>query len=245
VSAPTDDHRSESVSDDGSDRRPASIGAPATQGVDRLIGELRRKGVEQGQTEAARIVEEAERRAHFVLEQALLESEQLREAARADAERVRATGEDALRKAARDLVLDMKDTLHAALERDLMMLVRRQFDDQDFLARMLIALVAESRERLALDEIDALLVEFPDRIGDRGRAADRSADDDLGRWLSTRTGETLREGVTFRAGPGDGIRLRWADEQMELTLDAEALGRLLLEHVQPRFRAMLDAIWRA
>lgn len=58
--------------------------------------------------------------------------------------------------------------------------------------------------------------------------------------------ERLREGVSFTAGePGlHGIRIRLVDRDVEIDLTEEAVAELLLEHLQPRFRALLEGIVR-
>ena len=56
--------------------------------------------------------------------------------------------------------------------------------------------------------------------------------------------ELLREGVTLgvaRDGRG-GIRLRLKEEGVMLDLSDEAVAGVILEHLQPRFRALLEGI---
>ncbi len=76
------------------------------------------------------------------------------------------------------------------------------------------------------------------------RVAEKFAQDELGKWLTDLTGDMLRQGVQFTTHEGSGIRVTWNDEEMELDLTTEALTELLLDHIQPRFRALLDAIWK-
>jgi V/A-type H+-transporting ATPase subunit E len=43
---------------------------------------------------------------------------------------------------------------------------------------------------------------------------------------------------------GRGIRVRLKDEELELDLSDRAIADLLLEHLQPRFRAVMEGqVW--
>jgi len=56
--------------------------------------------------------------------------------------------------------------------------------------------------------------------------------------------EILRKGVTFSASDEheSGIRIHMVDKDVSLDLTDEAIAALLLEHLQPRFRAILEGI---
>ena len=55
-----------------------------------------------------------------------------------------------------------------------------------------------------------------------------------------------REGIVFRVADDDqeGIMARLVDEEISVEVTAEAVTTLLLEHLQPRFRALLEGIVR-
>ena len=54
----------------------------------------------------------------------------------------------------------------------------------------------------------------------------------------------LREGVSFSASEDvqAGIRVQVKDKDIILDLTEEAVAGLLLQHLQPRFRAILEGI---
>jgi V/A-type H+-transporting ATPase subunit E len=54
----------------------------------------------------------------------------------------------------------------------------------------------------------------------------------------------IREGVDFGISQedGGGFHLRLRNGEIELDLSDRALADLLLEHLQPRFRALLEGI---
>jgi V/A-type H+-transporting ATPase subunit E len=54
----------------------------------------------------------------------------------------------------------------------------------------------------------------------------------------------LREGITLDTHDGKGIRIRTSGEDTEIDLSDRALAELLLRHLQPRFRAILEGVIR-
>ena len=58
------------------------------------------------------------------------------------------------------------------------------------------------------------------------------------------TGDMLREGVSFRVSDDveSGIYVRAVDSDVTIDLSDEAVASLLLRHLQPRFRAILEGI---
>ena len=98
---------------------PASIRAHSTaSGLESLIARLRDEGVTAGRSEAERLVADAQARAHRILEKAEAESKTMVDAARRESEALRRAGEEALRVAARDAVLDLKDQLERRFAAD-------------------------------------------------------------------------------------------------------------------------------
>ncbi len=56
--------------------------------------------------------------------------------------------------------------------------------------------------------------------------------------------DILRRGVSFSVSDQHehGIRIRLVDKDISLELTDEAIAALLLDHLQPRFRAILEGI---
>ncbi|MGL6134356.1 MAG: hypothetical protein ACRC1L_09250, partial [Prochlorococcaceae cyanobacterium] len=54
----------------------------------------------------------------------------------------------------------------------------------------------------------------------------------------------LREGVSFGVGRGQaaGLSLRLVDREVVLDLSDRAVADAILEHLQPRFRALLEGV---
>ena len=63
-------------------------------------------------------------------------------------------------------------------------------------------------------------------------------------FIATQTMLMLENGVTIGAGDHheSGIVVRMNKGEVELELTDQALSRLLLQHLQPRFRALIEGI---
>ena len=57
-------------------------------------------------------------------------------------------------------------------------------------------------------------------------------------------GDMMRDGVTFgsTADNSSGITVKMVNDDVEVTLDDKSIARLLLRHLLPRFRVMMEGM---
>ncbi len=222
-------------------------GVHASSGVEALIEQLREQGVRTGQQEASRLIEEAEHRADWLLSQARQEAEQLVANARREAEHLRKAGEDALRIAARDMNLEVKESLGKSFTDQVERLVSQQMDNPEFLQRLIIELVGKSRVDMGLDAIDKVELLLPRTfigLEELRRNPSEYRDGQLSKFVQSLTAEQLREGLSIRLHEGKGIKVSLVGQEIEVDLSSAAISQLLLKHLQPRFRAILEGVIR-
>lgn len=220
---------------------------PSSSGVDELIAKLREEGVAAGRAEAERIVADARAEAAQILDKASGEARSRLETARREADAYRAAGEEALKTAVRDTVLTMKADLMERFSTDVKRLVSQQIGDPEILQKMVLEIAGRARDRADIEDDDALEVVLPEAV--IGLEDLRNNPEELGQGRLTKlvlglTGEMLRKGVTFSASEdaAAGIRVKVEDKSVTLDLTDEAVAALLLQHLQPRFRAVLEGI---
>lgn len=218
----------------------------AASGVEALIERLRQQGVEKGQEEAEQLVAEAQHRANWLLQQAEQEAAQLREQARVEAERLRKSGEDALRIAARDVQLQLRESLARVFADRVRLLVSDQLDDAEFMRRLIVEVVGSVRDSAQLDQrsLELLLPAQFVGIEELRRNPHAHREGKLSQFVHQMLAEQLREGVSFDVGSGSGLMIRFNDEDSQIDLSDKALADLLLRHLQPRFRALLEGVIR-
>ena len=220
---------------------------PTSSGVDELIAKLREEGVSAGREEADRILAEARAEAALVLDKANSEARTRLESARKESDAYRAAGEEALKTAMRDTVLDMKASLMKQFSQDVKRLVSHQLKDPDVLRQMILEVAGRMRDGAGADDDDAMDVILPESAIGLEELRNDPAElekGELTKFVFGLTGEMLRDGVSFSRSDevGGGIRVQVKDKDITFDLTEEAVATLLLEHLQPRFRAILEGI---
>ena len=87
----------------------ATIPQPISSGIDALIQRLKQEGADEGRAEAQKLVTDAEARARELLAQAEAKAKRRTDDASQEADRLKSAGEQALKVAMRDAVLQLKE----------------------------------------------------------------------------------------------------------------------------------------
>lgn len=216
-----------------------------SKGVDTLIARLREDGVAAGRAEAEALKAEARQEAAKIIAKSKAEAETHLTDARKAADAYRAAGQEALQIAMRDAVLTMKAGLMAQFEADVKRMVSSTLADPTILRQMIVELVGRARETVT--PVEGTEVVLPADIV--GVDAIRENPDDIRSGTLTKfvlglTQDMLAEGVTLHAADDlqGGIRARRADGVIELDLSDEAIASLIMQHLQPRFRAVMEGV---
>ncbi len=215
-----------------------------SKGVDALIARLRDDGVAAGKAEAERLKTEAQSEAAEIVSKARAEAEQYLAQARKDADNYRRAGEEALNTAMRDAVLTMKSGLMAKFQADVKRMVSNAAAEPEMLKRMILELVGRTRDAAGGGETDVIL---PAHVVSSEAIKDNPEDIQSGQLTQFVLGLTqkmLKDGVTLHASDDlqAGIRARVTGKDIELDLSDEAIASLLMQHLQPRFRAVMEGV---
>lgn len=202
-------------------------------GVQQLIDRLRREGVDKGQTEADAVLEAARRQAMELLDDAQTRAEAMLKEAQTEADRARLAGEEAIRLAGRDSILQLTEALRDNCTQTLQRLVSHSLKDDEFLRKLIL----EIARRAVPGDADPRL-NF--QLLDDGSSPESDAA--LREFAESLAGQSLRDGFTFEVVDSDvpGVRVQVVDGDLEVDLTDETLTHVLLKHLSPRFRAILD-----
>ena len=153
----------------------------------------------------------------------------------------------AIQMAMRDTILDMKSHLMQQFSSDVKRLVSRNLQDEALLRQMILEVAGRARESVDASRSSQLDIVLPGEVV--GLNELRNNPDELRRGKLTHfvlglSDDILRKGVSFSASDEheSGIRIHMVDKDISLDLTDEAIAALLLEHLQPRFRAILEGI---
>lgn len=218
-----------------------------SSGVEALIDRLRQEGVQAGLEEAQRIEAEARERARIILAEAETKAATIVENASREANNLRAGGEDALRIAMRDTVLKLKSQLAERMSDQVRRLVAKEISQEAFLERLILEVAARAREDAGVDRGEPVQVLLPRElvgIEELRRNPLELREGSLSHFVLSLSADILAEGVTFGVadGPGPGIRLYLKDRDIQIDLTEAQVTQVLLEHLQPRFRAILEGM---
>lgn len=219
----------------------------ASSGVEKLIERLREEAINAGQAKAEDIVLNAQKRAAWIIEEAEQEAKTIRDKARAEAEALQASGVEALRLAAREALLKLRDTLLGSFSQEVMRVVGKQMAKSEFIEQLVLALAGRVRDKTLLDKNQQIVIQLPeDVVGveDLRRNPEELQQGALSHLTAAIASDLLREGVRFEVSDDiqAGIVIKLEENNMVVDFTDEAVATLLLEHLQPRFRALLQGI---
>ena len=221
--------------------------ARESAGVQALIDRLRAQGVEAGRTEGERLVAEARQRATVLLAEADSEAKARRRTADGEIAAERQAADQALKLAARDTVLALKQDMALRFAQEVKRLVAIEMRDGDFLRRLILEVAGRATEAVpAKAPLDVVLPRDVIGVEELRMSPEAARDGTLTHLVLGLSRDMLRNGVDLSADGhhAAGLRLRLTDQDMEIDLSDEAVAALLLRHLLPRFRALLDGIVR-
>ncbi len=221
----------------------------ASSGVEALIDRLQQQGIVAGQEKAEKIVADAEKRAAWIIQEATLEAGLLVNKAKAEAEALKAAGEDALKLAARDSFIELRDFLLGRFRNEIMQLIKKRLSKKNFLAKLILVLAGKIKEKSGLERQKSIVIELPESLFDKDdlhKNPEQLQSGALSCFVADVTAGLLQEGVTFALSKqlDSGLSIKLKDEEVVIDFSDEAVGALLLGHLQPRFRALLEGMVR-
>jgi V/A-type H+-transporting ATPase subunit E len=214
-------------------------------GVEQLIARLRDQGVEAGRSQADQMVAEARQEAQRTVDQARQQADQILAEARQEAENLQTSGRHALELALRDAVLAMKTRLMERFRGEVRQLVGEEQQKQEILEKMILEVVGRVRpEADRSEQMEVLLPRHVAGLPELSQNPEELEKGVLTHFVQLISRSMLRDGISFGvARDGEaGMRLRLADRDVVLDLTDRAVAEAILEHLQPRFRALLEGV---
>jgi len=218
----------------------------ASSGVEQLIARLRDQGVKAGRSEADAIIEQAKNQAETTVAEAEQKAARIVDEARTEAKRLETAGKEALRIATRDTILRFQQELMDYFNERVRRLVSEQLEDPEILGRLIVAVAGDAARTAGVAESEDIEVLLPPRVVsvDELKRSPKELESKLTELVKGIARVTWREGVTFKALDPDakGIRVHVTGKDLDVDLTAKAVADILLEHMQPRFRALMQGI---
>ena len=229
------------------EKETADLSQYASYGVEALIDRLREEGVGKGKAQAESIVSEAKQKAASITQQARKEAEEIVSSARKEAESFKAAGRDALELAARDAHLKLRQIITERFGDEVRRLVGTIMKPEPFMEKLVLQVAGRAREQAGLDREERLTIKLPETvigIDDLRKNPEELKEGTMAHFVLSVMASLLREGITYQPSGdiGAGLKIYLKDGDVEVDLTDEAITAVLLEHLQPRFRALLEGI---
>jgi V/A-type H+/Na+-transporting ATPase subunit E len=225
----------------------ATIQQPVSSGIDALIRRLKQEGADEGRAEAPKLVADAEARARELLAQAEAKAKQRTDDATQEADRLKRAGQEALKVAMRDAVLELKEGLSGRFAQQVQGVVAKLSTDEGVVKRMILAVASRARGEAGIDNVKQLEIILPRTVvglDELRRNPQELRDSALSQFALASVADMLRAGVTFTRSSDDagGIRIVLKDTGVVVDLTDAAIAGVILRHLQPRFRALLEGV---
>jgi len=218
-----------------------------SSGVDALIERLKEQGIAAGQEKAESIVLDAQKRAEWIINEATLEAQLLINDAKAEAEAIKVAAEDALKLATRDAFLKLRDALSGSFRREVMRVVGKKMAEKKFMEKLILTLAGQVRDKTGLDQARHVVIHLPEDVAgidDLHRRTDELQGGALSHFVVDLATDMLRAGVLLEVSGelNRGLLVKLKDDNIVIDFTDEAVAALLMEHLQPRFHALLEGI---
>ncbi len=225
----------------------ATIQQPVSSGIDALIQRLKQEGADEGRLAAQKLVADAEARARELLAQAEAKAKRRTDEATQESERLKRAGEEALKVAMRDAILELKEDLSSRFAQQVHRAVAKLSTDEGVLKRMILAVASRARSEADIDNVQQLEIILPrtvvglDELRSNPQELHEGA---LSQFALASAADMLRAGVTYKRSSDDagGIRVVLKDTAVVVDLTDAAVAGVILRHLQPRFRALLEGV---
>ncbi|MTI13941.1 hypothetical protein [Sansalvadorimonas verongulae] len=210
-------------------------------GVQELIEKLRNQGVSSGRDKADELVDNAKSEAASIVADAKKEADAILVQAKKEAEFTLKSGEEALEMAGRNAVLEMKGYLMERFSARISEAVSNEMTDQGVLQKVILEVAGRSGLQ-GEKSVEAVLPSKIIGVDELRANPEDVKEGTLAYFVVRNAREMLTDGVSFAVSDDQqsGVTFRLKDKNIELELDDNAVSEMLLKHLQPRFRAVLE-----
>ncbi|WP_058534974.1 hypothetical protein [Legionella saoudiensis] len=220
-----------------------------SQGIETLIKRLKEDGVNAGRDEAEKIVQIAQEKANDLLNNAQAKAKSLLDEAHARIQQEQKAAEDALYLAAKNMRLELRQNLINRFIQEVKHLVHKELDNEEMIRQLIILIAKDTAEQARAFKAQKIEIQLPEKIldfNDIRKNPNLLDNDPLKALVQSLMQQMLKEGMHVVINPGAknliGIKVHLVNEEIVLDLSEEAVSSLLVKHMQPRFRALLEGL---
>lgn len=218
-----------------------------TNGVETLISRLCDQGLAKGRSIAQQVVRDAQTEAELILETAKVEAEQMVRQASKETEIMKRGGQEALQIAGRDAMLALITQLSEQFTKEVQHLVATEIQKPELVIKMILEIAGRTPAEVSeIHRVETLLPRQVNDLEELRRNTEELERGILTYFVQLVSQDMFRQGVTWgTAEDNQGLfKLYLVEQDMQVDLNDQAIVAMLLHHIQPRFRALIEGIAR-
>lgn len=196
------------------------------QRLDRLIATLKSEAIEAAENEAIQILENAKAQAHKIIEEAEVKKEELLNNAQKEARTTLSKGDAALKQAARDLTVSVRNDLLKLLKAVLRQEVESSFTPE-LMEKVILKVIENVGSGIALQLSENMEMELAKNIQKRLQSSNAV------------------NGITTDSNLLKGFVVTKTDQGWSYEITPEEMTELLNRYLSPRWAAMLKNTLKA
>lgn len=220
-----------------------------SQGIEALIDRLKKEGVTAGQSEAENIIKQAREQAEKIINQAREEANTFIDQAHDQIQKEKNAVQDALQLAARNMRLELRQRLIDRFKAEVKRLIHKELTNESTIRQLILILTADTAEQLQHFRDKEIEIKLPESVLDFDKIRKNPKlleNDPLKDLVQGITSQMLKEGIKLTVitekNNEVNVKIHLVNEDIEMDLTEEAISELLLKHIQPRFRALLEGL---
>lgn len=221
-----------------------------SHGVETLIERLKNEGVQAGKNEAEVILQQAQKEANKILNEARRDAKMVIDKSHHSIEQEKQAALDALKLALRDLRLELRQQLINRFKEEVKRLIHKELDNEATIRQLILLITADTALELKKFKENEITVQLPEKILDFGKIRENPKilkDDSLKQLVQGITSQMLQDGLSLKVNTdkheiGMKVFIKGPNHEVEMDLSEDAINDLLLKHLQPRFRALLEGL---
>jgi V/A-type H+-transporting ATPase subunit E len=222
---------------------------PISQGVETLIERLKNEGITAGKSEAEKIIKEAQEQAAKIINDARTEAKKIVEQGHNKIMQEKQAALDALQLAARNMRLELRQRLIDRFKEEVKRLIHKELTNEATIHQLILLIALDTAEQLQKFKQQNIEIQLPATVleFDEIRKNPKLLENDpLKLFVQGVTHQFLKSGISMRVDKSNqaetGIKVHIVGEDVEFDLSENAISELLMKHLQPRFRALLEGL---
>lgn len=219
-----------------------------SQGIEDLIKKIKNEAVLSGKEQASKIIEDAKKEAESIISKAEADSSKRLKKVQEEANKEKKATKEALELAGRDMILKFQANISESFKEEIKNIISCKLKDKDLISKLLLIACGKSIEEVTGLKKEGIEIFLPKKVISlsdiRKDPKLINKDDSLTEVTLEVAKDVINKGFTIHESDckESGISIKVSGSNITLDITEKALTKALLQHLQPRFYALLEGL---